>query len=114
MNSVVETDNLKAKIKVMDKQNKDFQLNMLLTPAGATIKRLEREISVSEQGYLELLHGLNLAKLKLQDNEMSSNLKAIDPPFYPLSPNPTKRAINYCSSFYRRDPHMDYSSDGIF
>jgi hypothetical protein len=51
MNSVVETDNLKAKIKVMDKQNKDFQLNMLLTPAGATIKRLEREISVSEQGY---------------------------------------------------------------
>jgi hypothetical protein len=32
MNSVVETDNLKAKIKVMDKQNKDFQLNMLLTP----------------------------------------------------------------------------------
>jgi hypothetical protein len=56
----------------MDKQNKD-STNMLLTPAGATIKRLEREISVSEQGYLELLHGLNLAKLKLQDNEMSSN-----------------------------------------
>jgi hypothetical protein len=53
----------------MDKQNKDFQY--ILTPAGATIKRLEREISVSEQGYLELLHGLNLAKLKLQDNEMS-------------------------------------------
>jgi hypothetical protein len=26
--------------------------------------RIEREISVSEQGYLELLHGLNLAKLK--------------------------------------------------
>jgi uncharacterized protein involved in exopolysaccharide biosynthesis len=94
MNSVVETDNLKAKIKVMDKQNKDFQLQYATyAPAGATIKRLEREISVSEQGYLELLHGLNLAKLKLQDNEMSSNLKAIDPPFYPLSPNPTKRAI---------------------
>jgi uncharacterized protein involved in exopolysaccharide biosynthesis len=72
---------------------------MLLTPAGATIKRLEREISVSEQGYLELLHGLNLAKLKLQDNEMSSNLKAIDPPFYPLSPNPTKRAINIAAAF---------------
>ncbi|MEL1239926.1 exopolysaccharide transport family protein [Flavobacterium flavipallidum] len=94
MNSVVQSEDLKAKIDVMDKQNKDFQKQYATyAPAGATIKRLEREISVSEQGYLELLHGLNLAKLKLQDNEMSSNLKAIDPPFYPLSPNPTKRSL---------------------
>jgi succinoglycan biosynthesis transport protein ExoP len=94
MNSVVEAENLKAKIKVMDQQNKRFtDQYATYAPAGATIKRIEREISVSEQGYLELLHGLNLAKLKMQDNEMSSNLKAIDPPFYPLSPNPTKRAI---------------------
>jgi succinoglycan biosynthesis transport protein ExoP len=57
------------------------------------MKRLEREISVSEQGYLEILHGLNLAKLKLQDSEMSSSLKTIDTPYYPLSPNPTKRAV---------------------
>lgn len=94
MNTVVESENLKAKIKVMDKQNKDFQEQYATyAPAGATIKRLEREISVSEQGYLELLHGLNLAKLKLQDNEMSSNIKSIDPPFYPLSANPTKRGL---------------------
>lgn len=94
MNSVVEAENLKAKIKVMDQQNKKFgDQYATYAPAGANIKRIEREISVSEQGYLELLHGLNLAKLKLQDNEMSSSLKAIDPPFYPLSPNPTKRAI---------------------
>lgn len=94
INSVVEAENLKAKINVMDQQNKKFgEQYATYAPAGANIKRIEREISVSEQGYLELLHGLNLAKLKLQDNEMSSNLKAIDPPFYPLSPNPTKRAI---------------------
>lgn len=94
MNSVVEADDLKAKINVMDQQNKKF-LDQYATyaPAGATIKRLEREISVSEQGYLELLHGLNLAKLKLQDNEMSSNIKSIDPPYYPLSANPTKRGL---------------------
>ena len=42
---------------------------------------------------MKFLHGLNLAKLKLQDNEMSSNIKSIDPPYYPLSPNPTKRGI---------------------
>ncbi|WP_147676373.1 hypothetical protein [Algibacter pacificus] len=94
MNSVVEADDLKAKISVMDQQNKKFlEQYATYAPAGATIKRLEREISVSEQGYLELLHGLNLAKLKLQDNEMSSNIKSIDPPYYPLSANPTKRGL---------------------
>ncbi|MFD0988926.1 exopolysaccharide transport family protein [Mariniflexile jejuense] len=94
MNNVVESENLKAKIEVMDEQNKKFEDQYATyAPAGSTIKRIEREISVSEQGYLELLHGLNLAKLKLQDNELSANLKTIDPPFYPLSPNPTKRSI---------------------
>jgi hypothetical protein len=50
MNSVVETDNLGQNKGNGQTKNKDFQLNMLLAPAGATIKRLEREISVSEQG----------------------------------------------------------------
>jgi succinoglycan biosynthesis transport protein ExoP len=94
MNNVVATENLKATIKTMDSQSNDFQEKYAkYAPAGATMKRIEREISVAEQGYLEILHGLNLAKLKLQDSEMSSNIKSIDEPFFPLSPNPTKRAI---------------------
>ena len=94
MNNVVETENLKAKIKVINGQKNAFQeVYAEYAPAGANMKRLEREISVSEQGYLEILHGLNLAKLKLQDSELSSSLKTIDTPYYPLSPNPTKRSI---------------------
>jgi succinoglycan biosynthesis transport protein ExoP len=94
MNNVVESENLKAQIRVIEGQNNDFQeVYAEYAPAGANMKRLEREISVAEQGYLEILHGLNLAKLKLQDSEMSSNLKTIDTPYFPLSPNPTKRAI---------------------
>ena len=94
MNNVIEAENLRASIGVMDKRNKDFREQYAIyAPAGANIKRIEREISVSEQGYLEILHGLNLAKLKLQDNELSSNLKAIDPPHYPLTPIPGKRKI---------------------
>lgn len=94
LDNVVEADNLIATIKTMSGQNSDFQEKYAkYAPAGANIKRIEREISVSEQGYLEILHGLNLAKLKLQDNEMSSNIKTIDEPYFPLSPNPTKRAI---------------------
>jgi hypothetical protein len=44
MNSVVETDNLKAKIKVMDKK-KDFQLN-ILRPSRCNYKTIRtRNIS---------------------------------------------------------------------
>jgi hypothetical protein len=31
-----------------------------------------------------------LAKLKLQDNALASNLKAVDPPFFPVEPEPSK------------------------
>jgi hypothetical protein len=30
----------------------------------------------------------------MQDIELSSNIKAVDPPFFPLSPNPTKRSMS--------------------
>ena len=94
INNVVEAENLKAKLKVMDQRNKDFQQQYsIYAPAGANIKRIEREISVSEQGYLEILHGLNLAKLKLQDNALASNLKAVDPPYFPVEPEASKTAV---------------------
>lgn len=94
ISNVIEAENLKAKLKVMDNNNRDFrQQYSIYAPAGANIKKIEREIFVSEQGYLEILHGLNLAKLKLQDNELSSNLKAIDLPYYPISPVPTNRKV---------------------
>jgi uncharacterized protein involved in exopolysaccharide biosynthesis len=94
INNVVEAENLRAKLKVMDQRNKEFQQQYsIYAPAGANIKRIEREISVSEQGYLEILHGLNLAKLKLQDNALASNLKAVDPPFFPIEPEPSKTMV---------------------
>jgi len=94
INNVIEAENLKAGIEVLGNRIKEFQKQYAIyAPAGANIKRIEREISVSEQEFLEILHGLNLAKLKMQDNELSSNIKAVDPPFYPISPIPTKRKI---------------------
>jgi polysaccharide biosynthesis transport protein len=94
LKNVIEAENLRAKLLVMDERNREFQQQYsVYAPAGANIKRIEREISVSEQGYLEILHGLNLAKLKLQDNELAAGLKLVDPPYYPLSPVPTKRKL---------------------
>ena len=91
---VVEAENIKAGISVLGDRIKEFQKQYAIyAPAGANVKRIEREISVSEQEFLEILHGLNLAKLKMQDNELASNIKAVDPAFFPLTPIPGKRKI---------------------
>jgi uncharacterized protein involved in exopolysaccharide biosynthesis len=94
VDKVVETEGLKARIDVMNKQNGEFQQQYAkYAPAGANLKKIERQINVAEQEYLEILHGLNLAKLKYQDTQLSSNLKAVDPPYFPLKPIPSKRKI---------------------
>jgi len=92
--NVVNYEDTKAGLDVLSKRIQEFQKQYeIYAPAGANLKRIEREISVSEAEFLELLHGLNLAKLKMQDIELSSNLKSVDLPYYPLTPNPTKRKI---------------------
>jgi len=92
--NVISCEDTRAGLGVLSNRIQEFQKQYeIYAPAGANLKRIEREISVSEQEFLELLHGLNLAKLKMQDIELSSNLKSVDPPFYPLTPNPTKRKV---------------------
>ncbi|MEM9678860.1 MAG: hypothetical protein AAF901_00940 [Bacteroidota bacterium] len=94
VDKVVETEDLKAKLSVMDAQNQAIEKQFATyAPAGANLKRIEREVEVAEQEYLEILHGLNLAKLKFQDTQLRSNLTAVDPPYYPLKPIPSKRKI---------------------
>ena len=82
-----EISGLESRIQNAQKEYDNY------APAGVILKRIERDISIAEQEYLELLKGLNLAKLKVQDVELSSNIKAVDPPYYPLAPNPTKRLL---------------------
>ena len=94
VDQVVETEDIKAKLGVMSERNIEFQKQYKkYAPAGANLKRIERKIDVAEQGYLEILRGLNLAKLKFQDTQLSTNLKAVDPPYFPLKPIPSKRRI---------------------
>jgi polysaccharide biosynthesis transport protein len=100
LNKVIAAEDAKASLKVMADNYKEFLKQYgIYAPAGANLKRIEREISVSENEFLEILHGLNLANLKLQDNEFSSNIKAVDPPYFPLSPIPTKRKVLVLAAF---------------
>jgi len=84
----------KAGLKVLLTRQEEFKKNYdLFAPLGANISRIEREINVAEREYLSLLQSLNEAKLKQQNEQLSSNIKPLDPPYFPISPLPSKRKI---------------------
>ena len=81
----------RAALVVLAQRKLDFiRTYQKMAPLGAMLTRIQREIKVAEQTYLELLHSLNLAKMKQQNMEMSTNIKVVDPPFFPIAPNPSK------------------------
>lgn len=94
LKATLASEQSKARLTVMDKRKKEFsEQYKKFAPLGATLKKIERQISVSEQAYLELLHGLNQARLTQQNNELTSKLTIVDPPYLPLKPNTSKRKI---------------------
>ncbi len=62
-------------------------------PLGSTLARLEREISVSEKEYLEILNGLNMSKLRQQNIQMSNQLETVDWPQLPTQALASKRKL---------------------
>ncbi|MFZ4056697.1 MAG: GumC family protein [Ferruginibacter sp.] len=92
--STLAYEQSKARLGVMDKRKKEFQEEYRrFAPLGAMLKKIERQIGVSEQEYLQLLHGLNMAKLTQQNNELTTKLNIVDPPYLPLKPNASKRMV---------------------
>lgn len=87
LNNVIAYEESKAALRVLAERRKHFQqLYEIFAPLGAEIKRIERLIGVTENEFLQILHDLNLARLRQQDDEMSTNIKVVDPPYYPLNP----------------------------
>ncbi len=81
----------RAGLRVLTQRKLDFiRTYQKMAPLGAMLTRIQREIKVAEQTYLELLRSLNLAKMKQQNMEMSTNIKVVDPPFFPIQPNASK------------------------
>jgi len=92
--NVIKFEENKAKLITLENRAQEFDsIYAIYAPLGATLKRIERQINISEQEYLSLLHSLSLAKLKQQNLEFTSQIKILDEPFFPISPLPSKRKI---------------------
>ncbi|GAB3177195.1 SPOR domain-containing protein [Telluribacter humicola] len=100
IDAFVSVDKNEARLLVLsDIKRNHGQHYKALAPVGSGLSRLEREINVAEKEYLEILHGLNVSKLREQNLLLSINLKVIDPPKFPAQPEPSKRLILVMASF---------------
>ena len=101
LDAVIRSTKAEAELKVLEKREKDYEEQYkVFSPVGTQIHRKEREIKFTEESYLEVLHGLNLAKLKQKDLELtSSNLNTITAPTFPLMNDNRKRALLVIAAF---------------
>lgn len=90
-----------ANLKVMDQRNEKFKEQYkVYSPVGTQIKRKEREINIVEQSYLQVLHALNMAKMKQKDLQLTStNLSTISEPVFPFLSDKSKRLLIVIAAF---------------
>ena len=85
----------KAKSDLAIIQKSRQELNdkyVFFAPVGSEIKRKEREIDFTERNYLTILDSYNTALMRKKNLEMTSaTLKVLNPPAFPISPEPTGR-----------------------
>lgn len=94
LNNTIAKEESTARLTVMEKRQKEYEaIYDQFAPLGSTLKRLEREIDVAEREYLENLHSYNQARLHKYSMLMSSDLKVIDAPYYPIKPEKSKRLM---------------------
>lgn len=70
------------------------------SPVGSSIKRQDREINFSEQNYLSNLQGLNEAKLRQKNLQLTSaTFRTITPPTVAIKPEKTKNTLYTIATF---------------
>lgn len=92
--TMIEVEQAGARLDVILERRQDFdEIYSQYAPWGSTLKRIEREIGLAEDAYLENLHSYNQAILHRENTLMSSKLKMLDAPFYPKDDGGKQRAI---------------------
>lgn len=91
----------KAELKILDQRKKEFiEQYKTYSPVGTQITRQEREIHVTEETYLQVLHALNMAKMKQKNLQLTSaTLNTISEPTFPLFSDKGKRMLLIIAAF---------------
>jgi succinoglycan biosynthesis transport protein ExoP len=100
LNNLLIIDESNSRIAILNSRLKEFdKLYSDFAPMGSQLASLQREVSIAEREYLDILHSLNESNLRQQNIAHSSNLKVIEPPSYPSAPNAMKNKLLVLASF---------------
>lgn len=101
LKALIQKTKSESELKVLDTRKKEFEEKYAgFSPVGTEIKRRERDINVTENSYLELLHALNLAYLKKKNIQLTTaGLNTVTEPSFPLTPNKSKRLLLVIAAF---------------
>lgn len=83
-----------ARFKSMQERRVEFAKEFQrYAPLGATSKRIEREIGVHENEYMNILNNLNVALQNEQNTDMISNMHIIDEARFPIAAQASKKKL---------------------
>lgn len=95
LNQVLAYKKSQAELQVLENRKLQMARKYVhFAPIGSILKRLERNVSITEQQYLSILSALNSARLRQKSLQMTSaTLKVMNEPNYPLNSLATHRKL---------------------
>lgn len=81
-----------ARLELYKKRMDEYQVKTNeYTPLGSQLRQLQRDLSVAEKEYLDLLQQVEQSQTRQQDIAIGGSLEIMDAPDYPLAPQLSKR-----------------------
>ena len=101
LEQVLLLEQTKAELSAQDIMKESINNQFIFySPIGATLDRKDRHIGFIEANYIEMLRGLNSARLRQRNLQMSTAvLRILNPPVFPLSAQATNRMMILSSAF---------------
>ncbi|MDR0969307.1 MAG: LysM peptidoglycan-binding domain-containing protein [Lentimicrobiaceae bacterium] len=100
LTNALNYEQAKASLVVLSRRKMDFvKTYQRFAPLGAMLKRIEREIQITEQTYLQLLNSLNMARMRQQNIQMTTNIRIVDPPYFPIQARSSKTKLIVLAAF---------------
>lgn len=90
--AVLQRESSRGKVQVLDQAKRDFDATYEeIAYQGSSLKKIEREVHIAEEDYLENLRNLNDALQKEHTQASTSSLRLVDVPTLPTLPEKSRR-----------------------
>ncbi len=99
LEKAIEVEETQARYNMLTERKSAFLKKYdEFAPLGSQMKKIDREINLAQEDYMNHLNNLNQSIMK-QKNMEQSDIQIIDSPVYPIKPNASKRMISVIAAF---------------